>query len=618
MWVLLAALPAAGAGTSEYDHVTLSTSSGLRATLFLPPADASDPRSLERAFYRASRFDWSSQLGDFRLGEHTICDPGFWRAPHDPAWTEAAVGLAGEFGCGDDGSTCPPGWDGGGALVNGVLGYDEAGAGGAFLKIGVGALRKGSCAGCDPSAPADMYRFNSPYEFASPPQWTVTQLGPSAFALEHSAQLPGGRWAYSLRRTVELLDLPTAGGANSSATPAVGGRVRESWTLSNLGSEAWGSPYYSHNFFNADGTPTDERWSLQLDGLDTARYTDGAPSWAKPLAAYTDAASAEAGHSHGEGGLRWMRQVEEGAKLKANFAQPPTARPTGAFSMRCGALALRSEQCLALLPQGAAPASEGGSTGCGAAQAQQAEGRGQPQQPQPQPQQQPQPQLYAFNLYAEAATLSPEPLVTVRLAPGQSARWSRTLTLRLDADAAGPAAQPAAKAQQASPALLRAVRGASDESSDAMRAAADAAQASEEAGSDAPDETEEAAERRARMAPGLPLPSARGGSAAAHVGLASLAGLLASAAAALFIRLKNWRTRVAQDAPWPRAALVVSASSALLGDALGSPGGRSEAECELLSAQERIVGNGGQQQPRPSAQPSGAGSATPLAAYASI
>ncbi|KAG8457461.1 hypothetical protein KFE25_003765 [Diacronema lutheri] len=501
---MLQLVAAAACSASPYELLPLSTPSGaLRANIYLPPADASDAAALARTFYRSSRFDWGSMVGDFTLGGHALCEADSWRAPHDPAWTEAAIGLAGEFGCGDDGATCPAGWRGAGSesarISNGVLGYEEAAPGGAFLKVGVGALRKGSCAACNSAAPDDLYRFNEPYAFAAPPSWRVNaSAGGSVVALEHDASLPGGRWGYSLRRTLELVDLPP-----SARAGLVGGLVLESWELRNRGRDEWQIPFYSHNFWHADGAPTDERWSATLDGLDTAYYTDGAASWAEPLATYARAGG-------GDGSLAWARVVEGGTKIKANFAQPShaqgAAQPSGAFSLRCGALSVRSEQ--RLLP--------------------------------PSP-------LYAYNLYAEAATLSPEPVALVRLGAGQSAQWSRTLTIAIGA--ADPSVAKARATELLPPLAL---------SGAAVGGAAGAPRA----------------------------PAARG-SARTALGVASCAGLFASAAAAFLLRLRTWRAAASCDAPWPRAALAVGAPSSFIPAALRSPGGRPEAECELLSAHDR-------------------------------
>ena len=115
-------------------------------------------------------------IGNVRYAGHVALDDNYWKesratpdTPHNPTWTESGLGIASEWGCGDDGAHCGAGW---GAYPegtsNGVLGYEEAAAGGPFLKIGVGKLLKGSCAAmhwapsCNATDPDDVYHFGSP------------------------------------------------------------------------------------------------------------------------------------------------------------------------------------------------------------------------------------------------------------------------------------------------------------------------------------------------------------------------------------------------------------------------------------------------------------------------
>ena len=130
----------------DYPNATLHAE-GLSVVVFLPDAT--------RGYYRASRFDASSMIGCVRLDApsnasgavaHELFGNALWRVPHDPAWTEAGVGLASEFGCGDDGAVCWGSWsaerdaeaaadDAASApapIANGVLGHDAA-ADGAWL-----------------------------------------------------------------------------------------------------------------------------------------------------------------------------------------------------------------------------------------------------------------------------------------------------------------------------------------------------------------------------------------------------------------------------------------------------------------------------------------------------
>lgn len=66
-----------------YPNVTLRNGQ-LSAVVFLPGTDA--------AYYRASRFDHGTMIGDVRLGGHVAFGSGHWREPHDPEWTESGVG----------------------------------------------------------------------------------------------------------------------------------------------------------------------------------------------------------------------------------------------------------------------------------------------------------------------------------------------------------------------------------------------------------------------------------------------------------------------------------------------------------------------------------------------
>ena len=68
----------------------LPTPEAVQATLFLPVAG-------EAGYYRSSRFDHGTMLGDVRTGGRTAFCSGFWRQPHDPMSTEAGIGLAAEW-----------------------------------------------------------------------------------------------------------------------------------------------------------------------------------------------------------------------------------------------------------------------------------------------------------------------------------------------------------------------------------------------------------------------------------------------------------------------------------------------------------------------------------------
>ena len=247
------------------------------------------------SYYRASRFDHGTMVGDIRFGNHTFFGDGWWRAPHDAEWTESGVGLASEWGCGEDGHQCAPEWERHGATheeadmlaMNGVLGYSEAGHGQPFLKIGVGMLVKGSCPACGPPGGDDTYKFNSPYQFAAAPRWEYRRLSDSAMEMEQSASLPSADTrpsasedessahkklavGYRLRRTVSLPDSNT---------------VQMQTTIANTGSRAFRTPFYSHHFLSLDNQATGPPLELALNLLNLSAYTDCLP-WAEPLGRY--------------------------------------------------------------------------------------------------------------------------------------------------------------------------------------------------------------------------------------------------------------------------------------------------------------------------------------------
>jgi hypothetical protein len=315
-------------------------------------------------------------IGDVQLGAHTVFGSGYWREPHDPTWTESGVGLASEFGCGEDGHLCGPGWAAvpDSTAVNGVLGYAEAKLGKPFLKIGVGALVKGSCPACGGAGGDESYKFNSPYLFYKPPRWTHHQQSASKLTMEHAAELPtsNGRLGYHLQRSVSLRD---------------GATLTMETRLQNTGTRAFRTPFYSHHFLSLDGQPTGPPLHLNL-GLNVSEYTDCLP-WAKPLAGYFSAL-----HSHrDEVGVSWLRAtrtVRGATRVKAVFAEPDdpsAARYDGGWTARYPELSVRVTQ------SGPLP-------------------------------------LYAYSLYVEERTLSPEPIQMISLAPGASISLTRTVTLR--------------------------------------------------------------------------------------------------------------------------------------------------------------------------------------------
>ena len=127
---------------SRYANVTLTSAGGdLSVVVYLPGGIKQD-----QTYYSSTRFDHGSMIGsitrktrdaDGSEHRHVLYGTNRWRVPHDPYWPESGVGLASEFGVGDDGAFCNYrcGWYGVNDVTNGVLGYREARNGESFLKV---------------------------------------------------------------------------------------------------------------------------------------------------------------------------------------------------------------------------------------------------------------------------------------------------------------------------------------------------------------------------------------------------------------------------------------------------------------------------------------------------
>ena len=161
------AAAAVSSSSPSYHNITLSSPT-ISARVFVPMSGSNGDN--KEQYYSGSRFEHGSMIGDitYKEGDRQVYGRSLWRTPHDPMDPESGVGLASEFGCGDNGSMCA----GKGDITNGVLGYDTARPGEPFLKIGVGQLIKGSCWECSGDI-GESYKFNSPYKFHKSPSWKV-------------------------------------------------------------------------------------------------------------------------------------------------------------------------------------------------------------------------------------------------------------------------------------------------------------------------------------------------------------------------------------------------------------------------------------------------------------
>ena len=189
----------------------------IRAKLYLPDA--------QNGYYRGTRFDWSGVISSLEYQGHNYF--GEWFEKFDP--TVHDVDLTNGVRAGTPSAITGPVEE---FSTNGkTLGYDEAPAGGTFIKIGVGVLRKPEEANYD--------HYNR-YAVVDPGKWTVRRESDSIEFIQEVSG-PFG-YAYRYSKTVRL----------SKGKPEM---VLEH-SLRNTGKRAIETAVYDHNFLVIDNQPT--------------------------------------------------------------------------------------------------------------------------------------------------------------------------------------------------------------------------------------------------------------------------------------------------------------------------------------------------------------------------
>jgi len=185
----------------------------ITARLYVP-----DP---EKGFYRSTRFDWSGIISALEYQGHRFYGPWFtksdptvrdfvYRDPDIVVGPESgAMGPAEEFEL--------------------PIGYDTASAGGTFLKVGIGLLRRPS--------DANYNRFAT-YEIADAGKWTVTKQA-DAIEFTHLLSDAASGYAYEYKKRVSL----------TRGRP----EMVIAHSLRNTGRLALKTNQYCHNFLVLDG-----------------------------------------------------------------------------------------------------------------------------------------------------------------------------------------------------------------------------------------------------------------------------------------------------------------------------------------------------------------------------
>jgi hypothetical protein len=208
LMVSTALLSAADFPTSEI------TNGQIQALVYLPDA--------KNGYYRATRFDWSGVLYSLRYKGHEYYGPWFQKTDptvHDFVYQGPEIVA----------SPCT-------AIVGPVdefapLGWEQAKAGGIFVKIGVGVLRKPD------ESKYDNYRL---YEIVDSGKW-MTKKGRESIEFTQEVTDSSSGYGYIYRKAVRLVN----------GRPEM---VLEH-SLTNTGTRAIRTSVYNHNFLVLDGQP---------------------------------------------------------------------------------------------------------------------------------------------------------------------------------------------------------------------------------------------------------------------------------------------------------------------------------------------------------------------------
>jgi hypothetical protein len=161
--------------------------------------------------YRSTRFDWAGIISSLQFDGHEYF--GQWYKHHDPKIHDAITGPVEEFRASEK--------DAG-------LDYAQTGPGGAFVRIGIGTVRK-------PEGEKD-YRAYETYDIVDSGKWTIRKHA-DRIEFTHQLRAQDG-YAYVYKKTLRLV----------KGKP----ELRIEHSLKNTGSQTIDTAQYNHNFFVID------------------------------------------------------------------------------------------------------------------------------------------------------------------------------------------------------------------------------------------------------------------------------------------------------------------------------------------------------------------------------
>jgi hypothetical protein len=206
---------------ADYPEHSISNNS-VRARVALPDTGS--------GYYRGTRFDWSGLITSLESGGHSYFAPFYEK--FDPSVRD--VDFKGTVLAGPISAVSGP------AEEFSPIGYADAKAGGTFIKIGVGALRK-------PDEP--RYDHYVMYEIVNPGKWSV-KSGAGEIEMTQEVRDPASGYSYVYRKTLRLL--------NGQPKMAL------EHSLKNIGAKTLEGNVYDHNFFVIDRQPVGPDFTLKF------------------------------------------------------------------------------------------------------------------------------------------------------------------------------------------------------------------------------------------------------------------------------------------------------------------------------------------------------------------
>lgn len=191
----------------QYPFLSISNEE-VQMLIYLPDA--------ENGMYRGTRFDWSGVIGSLKYRGHEYF--GYWKDTHDPYFHEDLTGPVEGY--------IKPG-----------LGYEEADAGGTYVRIGVGLIEKPD---------ETEYSFRNQYKLLDHGTWTLDH-GTDWISFRHKLNTDIG-YSYIYEKLIKL--------------------KKDGFTMEhkllNTGEKTIETDQFNHNFFMIDGEPSGRAFSISF------------------------------------------------------------------------------------------------------------------------------------------------------------------------------------------------------------------------------------------------------------------------------------------------------------------------------------------------------------------